>query len=132
MAAPSAASATAVTSPHTSAAGIAVVRAAHGLITAFFVSYLSMIYYAAVTRRRRRLALAACLAVSAEGAVVFMNGGECPLGRVHRRFGDERTFFELLMPARMARHAVPVLSAVAAAGMALLALRRPRATARWS
>ncbi|HXK33456.1 MAG TPA: hypothetical protein VNM91_05510 [Dehalococcoidia bacterium] len=102
----------------------------HGLITAFFVSCLSIIYYAGITRRRRGLALAAAAAVSVEGIVVFVNGGEWPLGRVHRRVGDERTFFELIMPASLARHAVPALSAVAVGGMLLLALRRPRRPGR--
>lgn len=118
-----------LSAPHDNRTAIAAVRAMHGLITAFFVTCLSIIYYAGITGRRRGLALAASAAVSVEDIVVFVNGGECPLGRVHRRVGDERTFFELIMPAPLARHAVPALSAVAVGGMLLLALRRPARSA---
>jgi hypothetical protein len=104
---------------------ILAVRAVHSLFTVFFLSCLGYVYYAALTRRRGPLLLGAAGALVIEGAVVAGNGGECPLGPVHRRYGDEKTFFELLLPPAAARAAVPVLAGVALAGIGLALARRP-------
>ncbi|MEX1255808.1 MAG: hypothetical protein WEE64_15870 [Dehalococcoidia bacterium] len=109
---------------------IALVRLVHGLISLFFVSCLAFIYYAAATRKRGRLVAAAVAALVAEGAIVSANGGDCPLGTVHRRFGDEKTFFELFLPKRLADGAVPFLGGVAVLGVLLTALRPPKPSAR--
>lgn len=101
---------------------VAGVRLVHGLITAFFLTCLGLMFYAGITGEHERLAWGAALAVVAEGGVVMLNGGDCPLGRVHQRFGDGKAFFELLLPPRLAKLAVPFFGAVAAAGIVLLIL----------
>jgi len=63
----------------------------------------------------------AVVALAAEGTVVGLNGGDCPLGPIGERVGDEVPLFELVLPPRAAKLAVPVLGAVAATGIALLA-----------
>lgn len=105
---------------------VLLVRLLHGSITVFFLWCIGYIYYAAFTRRRGPLLEVVIGAVVVEGAVVGLNGGECPLGGVHRRYGDERTFFELFVPKRYARHAVPFFAAVTVLGI-LLALARGKA-----
>ena len=102
-------------------------RVVHGTITAFFVTCLYRLWRAAITGKRRREGWIAAALVSAEGAIVYANGGTCPMGPLHHRLGDDKAFFELIMPQRMARHAVPALGAFAAAGMAILAAREIRA-----
>jgi hypothetical protein len=42
---------------------------------------------------------------------------------LHHAVGDDRTFFELFMPRSWAKRAVPILGAVAAAGVTLVAIR---------
>jgi hypothetical protein len=105
---------------------VLLIRLIHGAITAFFLGCLGYVYYAAISRRRSRLLAAAMVALAVEGVVVYGNGGECPLGPVHRRVGDDRTFFELFVPPQVARYAVPFLGAVAGFGMLLVVLRSPR------
>ena len=51
------------------------------------------------------------------------NRGDCPLGPLGDRLGDEVPLFELVLSPAAARRAVPVLGRVAAAGIALLGLR---------
>jgi hypothetical protein len=58
---------------------------------------------------------------------VAANGGDCPLGGLQERLGDPDPLFELVLPARAARLAVPVLGVVTACGPAL-AWRRPDVT----
>ena len=64
-------------------------------------------------------------AASEQGVLVLSSGGNCPLGPLLRRLGDDAPFFELFLPPRAAKVAVPVLAAVAALGAVLLAARTP-------
>jgi hypothetical protein len=54
---------------------------------------------------------------------VAANHGDCPLGRLGDPIGDEVPLFELVLPPRAARLAVPILGAVTAGGVGLLAIR---------
>ena len=56
--------------------------------------------------------------------------GNCPVGPRQAEWGDPVPFFELLLPPRAAKAAVPVLAAVGVAGIAALVLRRPGLVAR--
>jgi hypothetical protein len=74
-----------------------LIRAIHGLLSTFFLACMgscttrrSRMLIRRWFRRRRRSIL--------EGAGVALNGGDCPLGGIHRRYGDEKAFFELLLP----------------------------------
>jgi hypothetical protein len=108
-------------------ARVVAVRAVHALISLWFIACLGYVYYAGIARRRDRMLAVASGALVAEGVIVGLNGGDCPLGTVHRRYGDEKAFFELVLPKRAAKLAVPVLGGVALAGFALVAARPPRA-----
>jgi hypothetical protein len=107
-----------------------LIRLLHGVISAFFIACIAIVFRAAVTGRRDRLLYPAIAALILEGAIVFTNGGNCPLGRVHHQYGDDRDFFELFMPKRLSRHAVPVLTAVTVLGIVLALRPRSKAPAR--
>ena len=63
------------------------------------------------------------IALVGEGVLVAANGGDCPLGFLQDRVGDPVPLFELVLSQRAAKRAVPVLGAVAAAGIVVLARR---------
>jgi hypothetical protein len=105
---------------------VVAVRGVHSLFTLFFLSCLAYVYYAALARKRNRLLAAATGALLIEGAVVRANGGDCPLGAIHHRYGDEKTFFELFVPPRLAKRAVPFFTVVTAVGLALAIARPPK------
>jgi len=105
---------------------IGLVRLIHGLLSAFFLSCIGFVYYAAIADAHSRLAIVAALILLGEGAVVALNGGDCPLGTVHRRYGDEKAFFELFLPPRAAKLAIPILGGIAGLGIALLAAQSAR------
>jgi hypothetical protein len=100
-----------------------VSRAAHGLISLVFLSCIAVIYLAVWRGRAEAVTLAALAALCVEGALVLVSGGNCPLGPILRRLGDETPFFELLLPPRAAKMAVPILAAVSVLGAFLLAAR---------
>ncbi len=91
---------------------VLVSRAAHGLISLVFLPCIAVIYLAAWRGEAEAVTFAALAALCVEGALVLLSGGNCPLGPILRRLGDETPFFELLLPPRAAKLAVPILAAV--------------------
>lgn len=91
---------------------------------------LGHIWSSALRRRRSRTAWASVALLCAEGAALVVGRGSCPAGRLQSEWGDPVPFFELLLPPRAAKAAVPVLTIVSLGGIATLLLRRPRLAAR--
>ena len=104
--------------------GALAFRAAHAAIAATFLLAIAYVWWCALGGRRGRLLHAAVAALVTEGVLVVANRGDCPLGCVQERLGDRVPLFELVLSPRAARQAVPVLGAISAAGIALLAWRR--------
>jgi hypothetical protein len=102
-------------------------RAGHAVIAAGFLASIGYVWFCALTGRRDARLRWAIGALAAEGALVGANGGDCPLGPLGERIGDEKPLFELVLSPRAAKAAVPVLGLVAAAGVALAVARSPRA-----
>jgi len=99
-------------------------RLAHAGIAAGFLVAIAHVWACVLTGRRDPLLRVAVAALTLEGVVVAANGGDCPLGPLQQRLDDPVPLFELVLSPRAAKRAVPVLGAVAAAGIALLARRR--------
>ncbi|MGV1048495.1 MAG: hypothetical protein ACOYD4_08240 [Solirubrobacterales bacterium] len=116
-------------SPNKLSPAIVAWRAAHGLVALAFLASIAQVWWSALSRRRGRLLRAAVIALAAEGAVVAANHGDCPLGPLGERIGDPVPLFELVLPPRAARLAVPALGAIAGAGLLLLVARQPPADA---
>jgi len=98
-------------------------RAVHAAIAAGFLTAIGYVWVCALTGRRGPVLRVAVGALSLEGALVVANRGDCPLGGLQDRLGDSVPLFELVLSPRAARRAVPVLGAVTAAGVLLLARR---------
>src|SRR5512133_1072189 len=95
-------------------------RVAHGLISLLFLSCITAIYVGAWRGKAGAVTIAALAALCAEGLLVALSGGNCPLGPILRKLGDEKPFFEIFLPPRAAELAVPVLAAVSVLGALLL------------
>ena len=86
---------------------------------------LGYVWACAVTGRRNRI-LAACAAwLGLEGAALVVGRGNCPFGPLQSQLGDPVPLFELVLPPRAAKAAIPVLAAVSVAGLVIVAVRRP-------
>ena len=105
-------------------------RVFHAVIAIAFLGAIAEIWWCALTRRRNPRVRFAVGALAAEGAVVALNHGDCPLGPLQDRLGDPVPLFELVLGPTAAKRAVPGLGLVATTGMALLVARRPRGTMR--
>jgi hypothetical protein len=86
---------------------------------------LALIWRSAIRRRRSARLWASVAFLLAEGAALIIGRGNCPMGPRQAEWGDPVPFFELVLPKRAAKAAIPILAAVSVAGIAALVLRRP-------
>ena len=102
---------------------IVFMRIVHGLIAAALIASVGVIYYAAVTRTHGTWLYVSLGALLVEGIVIVLNKGNCPFGHVSRRFGDNKPFFELFLPPRIAKQMFKVNFVIVLIGCVLLLIR---------
>lgn len=90
------------------------------------MSALGYVWLSALRRTRDRRLAASMAVLSAEGTALVVGCGNCPFGPLQESLGDPVPMFELFLPPRAAKAAIPILTAVALAGFAAVAVRRPR------
>jgi hypothetical protein len=103
----------------------AAYRAAHASFAVVQLASLGYVWSCALNGRRDRLLGAAVGFLALEGAALVVGKGNCPLGPFQERLGDPVPLFELVLPPRAAKAAVPVLAAVAVAGVVALLVMPP-------
>jgi hypothetical protein len=86
---------------------------------------LTHIWVSVLTRRRSPSMWAAIVFLVAEGAALVVGRGNCPVGPLQERWGDPVPFFELLLPPRAAKAAIPILAIVSVAAILAVVIRRP-------
>ncbi|PIX72619.1 hypothetical protein COZ39_02715, partial [Candidatus Roizmanbacteria bacterium CG_4_10_14_3_um_filter_33_21] len=73
---------------------------------------------------RSTLLYIALMAVYIEGFIVFiLNKGDCPLFYFHKKFGDDKYFFELFFPKNIAKKVIPTVAVITLIGLGLLLLQ---------
>ena len=104
------------------ALGFRVAHVAWGIVE---LGALSHVWGNAVLRRRDRYLWVSMAFLLVQGAALVVGRGNCPFGPVQRQLGDPVPMFELVLPARAAKAAIPFLFAVAVAGMVAVVVRPP-------
>jgi hypothetical protein len=87
---------------------------------------LGYLWLCAFARRRNRSLAAGIGFPSVEGVALAIGGGDCPMAGRQREWGDPKPFFELVLPRRAAKAAVPILFGASVAGLVAVGLRPPR------
>jgi hypothetical protein len=100
-------------------------RVFHAAWSVAGLASLGYIWFCAVIRRRDRALLASVAFLSVEGVGLLIGGGDCPMGNVQAQMGDPVPFFELVLPPRAAKAAVPILAWASVAGIVAVVLRGP-------
>ena len=100
-------------------------RLGHAAWSAGQLACLGSIWVSAVTRKRSPRLWAGVAFLAVEGAALGIGRGNCPVGPRQAAWGDPVPFFELLLPPRAAKAAIPILTAISVAGIAALIIRRP-------
>ena len=100
-------------------------RIAHVLWGLVELGALTHVWRSAVLRRRGRYLWPSMTLLLLQGAALVIGRGNCPFGPFQRQLSDPVPMFELVLPPRAAKAAIPVLFAVAVAGMVAVLLRPP-------
>jgi hypothetical protein len=101
-------------------------RIGHAAIALVELSCLGYVWRCAITRHRDRLLAASMIVLTAQGLGLVIGRGNCPLGPLQGRLGDPVPLFELVLPPRAAKAAIPTLAALTLIGVLALVWRRPR------
>jgi hypothetical protein len=101
-------------------------RLVHAAWSVVQLACLANIWASAVTRRRGPALWASVGLLVVEGGALVVGRGSCPVGPLQAEWGDPVPFFELVLPPRAAKAAVPLLAIASLAGMAAVVLRAPR------
>lgn len=101
-------------------------RVAHAAFSVVQLAALAYVWFCAVTRRRDRVLTGSAAALLIEGVALVIGRGNCPFGPLQARLGDPVPLFELLLPRRAAKAAIPALFLVAVGGLAGVVLRPPK------
>lgn len=99
-----------------------VFRLAHAAWSVVGLSTLAHIWFCAVTGRRDRFLPASVGFLAIEGMALGVGRGDCPLGPFQRELGDPVPFFELVLPPRAAKAAIPILAGLSVVGIATIAV----------
>jgi len=103
--------------------GARLFRLAHLAWGVASMAALGAIWWGVATGRRGRRVDASVAWLALEGVALGIGRGDCPAGGLQRRLGDPVPMFELVLPPRAAKAAIPVLAAITVAGIAGLVVR---------
>jgi hypothetical protein len=87
---------------------------------------LAWIWRSAITGHRDRYVAWSMALLGAEGVALMIGRGDCPFGPFQSRLGDPVPMFELVLPPRAAKAAIPLLTVVSLVGVAVVAARLMR------
>ena len=102
-------------------------RIAHVAWGVVAMTALAHIWRCATFRRRDRALWPSVAFLLVQGGALVIGRGNCPFGPFQRQLGDPVPMFELALPPRAAKAAIPVLFVVSVSGIVAVAIRRPRA-----
>jgi len=99
-------------------------RVAHGLWSVAQLASLAYVWCCAITGRRDRYLAGTMAFLAVEGGALVVGHGDCPMGPRQAEWGDPVPFFELVLPPRAAKAAVPVLAAISVSGFGAVLARQ--------
>jgi hypothetical protein len=103
---------------------IILLRTIHTIFALYFIACLVALYYFAFTKQFNTVTTIALVSLAIEGFVVFiLNKGDCPLIHIQKRIDDPIPFFELFLPPKIAKRAIPFFAILTITGLVLFIIR---------
>lgn len=100
-----------------------LLRFFHFLIVSYLIFGIGYIYYSAFIQQINLLSRIFIISLIIEGALIYINRGDCVLIYIQKRVGDDVPFFDLILPKKYATHAVKFFAILTLIGLFLLVLR---------
>ena len=101
---------------------IFVVRLFHIIATIILIASIIYIYYVILTRNFSYFLLIPLGLLVLEAIFLIYNRGKCPMDGVHKKYGDEKGFWDLFLPKRIVPYVVKVLDAITIIGFVIILL----------
>lgn len=103
---------------------IIILRILHGIVALYFITCLIYVYSCIFSHITRVYLPIAVTSMSLEGIFVFiLNKGNCPLIHIQRKIGDNIPFFNLVLPNKLAKQAIPIFSVLTLLSFVLLIIK---------
>jgi hypothetical protein len=102
---------------------IYIIRSIHTLIAAFFIFCIGLLYYFALSGKSSPWIIWIIAILLAEGVVLIVNRGRCPLSFFHQRYGDDKKFYDLFFPEKIAPYAAHILGVATIIAIILLLVK---------
>lgn len=99
---------------------IYIIRSIHTLIAAFFIFCIGLLYYFALTGKSSPWIIWITVVLLVEGVVLIINRGKCPLSFLHQKYGDDKKFYDLFFPEKIAPYMAHILGVATIVGIILL------------
>ncbi|MDB5271298.1 MAG: hypothetical protein JWP58_4338 [Hymenobacter sp.] len=101
-----------------------LIRIIHTLVWAFFVAVIGYVLYSGLANKLTTYTWVASGLVLAEGGVLLLFHGRCPLTILARKYShSERANFDIFLPEWLARHNQVVFTIIYAVGLVLVGYR---------
>jgi hypothetical protein len=101
---------------------IFVVRLFHIIATIILIASIIYIYYVIFTRKFSYFLLIPLGLLILEAIFLIYNRGKCPMDKVHKKYGDEKGFWDLFLPKRIVPCVVKVLDTITILGFIIILL----------
>ena len=95
------------------------IRFIHLIVSFYFLGCLLFLYYSILINKESKLLYIVIISLLIEGLIIFLNRNICPLGILHKKYGDDKTFFELFMPKELAKNAIPFIAVISITGLVI-------------
>lgn len=104
---------------------ITALRIFHGILTIYFILCLIYLYIVGFTGSVNEiLFFLSTFSLGIEGVAVFaLNKGNCPLIHIQKKIGDDKSFFELLLPPHLAKRAIPIFALLTIVAVLIILVR---------
>jgi hypothetical protein len=96
-----------------------VIRFIHLIVSLYFLGCLLILYHSILINKESKLLYIAIISLLIEGLIIFFNRNTCPLGFLHKQYGDDKAFFELFMPKKLAQNVIPIMAVFSIAGIVI-------------
>jgi hypothetical protein len=101
-----------------------IIRFIHFLVSLYFSICIAYLYYSIFINQAGKILYIAIISILIEGLVIFLNNSNCPLGILHTKYGDNKTFFQLFLPKSIAEKIIPIVAIISITGLVLFFTQR--------
>jgi len=99
---------------------IFLIRIIHTIIFLLSLLCIAYVYYCGLRKQPDSIAYFASAVLVLQAILVLINNRQCPLRVLHRKFGDEKGFFDLFIPKAVLPYVYPSLVVIGSLGIILL------------